>query len=365
MNLVINRIVIIGLWLVVGLLGTNAAHSQNFFPIAIANASAGMARGDDSRTYSVGRPHLGALLNPIQLDESVYFTVRAGRNFGTPELVDVLEAAGRDVHARHGASPKVHVGDLSFKHGGPIGRHVSHQSGRDADVSYYLKSGHDPNRFRKATADNIDAARTWTFFEALLLSGHTEIIFSDRRLLKVLRAEAESRPDADMDRIKTWFDGDPTAPGRRPVLRHLKGHANHLHLRVHAPQSAISVAALGEGKRGSKARQTIALAHEFRTKRAHPSVADTGCDHDGRENTPQSVHGQAALVQDPSLDPGFETEQLEALLTAAKDNTKSPASRARQRARRARTRARQARRRARTARTRWYQRHPERLAQQP
>jgi penicillin-insensitive murein endopeptidase len=33
------------------------------------------------------------------------------------------------------------VGDLSGKDGGPLSGHVSHQSGRDADVGFYVKDG--------------------------------------------------------------------------------------------------------------------------------------------------------------------------------------------------------------------------------
>ena len=351
------------LWMTSGVVSPSLAHSQNFFPIAVATPASAGTSATEHRTYSVGQPHLGALLNPVPLDASAYFTVRNQRNFGTPELIDVLEAAGREVHARHGESPKIHVGDLSYQHGGPIGQHVSHQSGRDADVSYYLKTGHDPDRFKRATRLNLDAERTWTFIEALLVSGHTKMIFSDREIIAALRKEAEARPNANLAQIRQWFDGE--ADGGRPILRHLKGHANHIHLRVYAPQSAITVEALGEGKLGSKVRQTIAMAHEFRTKRGVKAATDVGCDEDERRTHITPKAAPPALVQDPSLDPGFDPQDLDKLLSDAQNHTQSSTSRARVRSRIARSKARQARRRARAARVRWYHRHPNRLAHHP
>jgi penicillin-insensitive murein endopeptidase len=59
-----------------------------------------------------------------------------GRNFGLPRFVGALEKAAMAVaSARPGAV--LVVGDLSAEHGGMILPHLSHRSGRDADLLFY------------------------------------------------------------------------------------------------------------------------------------------------------------------------------------------------------------------------------------
>ena len=168
------------------------------------------------------------------------------------------------VHEKTVNAPQLHVGDLSFAHGGPIGRHLSHQSGRDADIGYYLRTGHAPGRFKKATAKTLDVERTWILFESLLSSGQTEVIFSDKALIRALRDHAEKSGETPPDRLARWFDG--TGPGRRPLIRHLEGHATHLHLRVRASNSRSDIDRLASTDDTIKVRDTLAKAKVYRAK---------------------------------------------------------------------------------------------------
>ena len=215
-------------------------------------------------THSIGKPQLGALVNGVALAGGDRISVRKKRNYGTPELIDLIEAAVAKVHEKTVNAPKLHVGDLSFAHGGPIGRHLSHQSGRDADIGYYLRTGHAPGRFKRATAKTLDVERTWILFEALLSSGQTEVIFSDKDLIRALRDHAERSGETHPDHLARWFDG--AGPGRRPLIRHLDGHANHLHLRVKAPNSRSDIGRLASTDDTMKVRDTLAKAKVYRAK---------------------------------------------------------------------------------------------------
>jgi penicillin-insensitive murein endopeptidase len=59
------------------------------------------------------------------------------RVYGHPALVLMLHRSARDV-AKGAPGSILLVGDLSAKLGGPISGHRSHQSGRDADVAFYV-----------------------------------------------------------------------------------------------------------------------------------------------------------------------------------------------------------------------------------
>src|SRR5215471_7647923 len=59
------------------------------------------------------------------------------RVYGHPALVLMLGRSARDV-AKAAPGSVLLVGDLSAKAGGPLSGHKSHQSGRDADVAFYV-----------------------------------------------------------------------------------------------------------------------------------------------------------------------------------------------------------------------------------
>ena len=65
-----------------------------------------------------------------------------------------------------------------------------------------------------------------------------EYIFSDRRLIEKLYQYAKSvkkLPDEDLDKLFSY------RRGRRGIVRHLRGHADHMHIRFHARESVAAV----------------------------------------------------------------------------------------------------------------------------
>ena len=72
---------------------------------------------------------------------------RALRRYGTQKLIDTVQLLSLDYGTRFPIGPRLVVGDLSRKHGGPFGvefggvGHASHQNGLDVDVYYPRKDG--------------------------------------------------------------------------------------------------------------------------------------------------------------------------------------------------------------------------------
>ncbi|MBI2894731.1 MAG: penicillin-insensitive murein endopeptidase [Deltaproteobacteria bacterium] len=215
--------------------------------IALVVGLAGLAFSDERRApgvrqaRSVGSPQDGRLLHGRRLRETPFIEILPhaaprGRRFGTEELVGVLTRAAGAVADKHPGST-LRVADLSARGGGDVHMHASHESGRDADVAFYLRDagGADarPPRFVKMivgrSADGslvFDAARNWTFVEALVADRRTTVthVFVAEHLKALLVAEARAAG---------------ARPGRieraEAILTQPRGafpHDNHFHIRV-------------------------------------------------------------------------------------------------------------------------------------
>jgi murein endopeptidase len=100
----------------------------------------------DSR--AVGTPSAGRLVRGVQLPATGarFFTWdpllhrrpdRPGRRWGTDVLVRRVLRVISGYAAAHPSAPRLGIGDLSRRRGGPFGpRHASHQNGLDVDVYY-------------------------------------------------------------------------------------------------------------------------------------------------------------------------------------------------------------------------------------
>lgn len=92
-------------------------------------------------SLSIGAPNNGKQVRAKRLRSSP--TLKIKRNslsnvYGHPALVLMLQRSAKDIASASPASVML-VGDLSAEHGGRIAGHRSHQSGRDADVGFYLR----------------------------------------------------------------------------------------------------------------------------------------------------------------------------------------------------------------------------------
>jgi murein endopeptidase len=181
-------------------------------------------------SMSIGYTNAGALFNAVQMPNGDGWTlVDPDHAWGTQETVDDLTRAISAVRAMFPDTSPMHIGHISAKKGGPLSPHVSHQAGRDVDVSYYYASG--AAWYRTATAKNLDRERTWTFIRALLIETDVELILIDRGVQRLLRDHAVLSGE-DKAWVDGVFDGSATL---RPIIRHAKGHATHIHVRFYNP----------------------------------------------------------------------------------------------------------------------------------
>ena len=206
-------------------------------------------RKPEAPAVSVGHPNEGRLLGGARLDDSLPF-LRAvsicpgvDAQWGLPILVRMIERAARAVAKRYPGSV-LNVGDISRKQGGEIGGHHSHESGRDADIGFYVAdakgSPMDTRSFFKFEASlatkqmpgaRFDVARNWLLIQHMLTDPAARVshIFIAEPLRQSLLAHARSQgvSRALLNRAAVVM---MQPSGSLP-------HDDHIHVRISCPQS--------------------------------------------------------------------------------------------------------------------------------
>ena len=185
---------------------------------------------------SVGAAARGRLINGVELESFPGLRARNHNyNWGTPELIAGLHYGVARVRQKYPNSADLVSGDVSRKTGGRLKRHKSHQSGRDIDIGYYFKGNVQQQYLVDATTKNIDAEKTWAFIEALLDGNKIQYIFVEYGLQRPLYNYVKYKkkaPKGYLDRVFQYPRGRQTRLG---IIRHARGHRNHMHIRFWAP----------------------------------------------------------------------------------------------------------------------------------
>jgi murein endopeptidase/LysM repeat protein len=184
----------------------------------------------DLGSLSIGAPDAGALFNAFTLGDGPLWHVRDPRDaWATEETLSFIIAAIRAVESMHPGSPSLCIGDLSRRQGGPIDRHRSHQSGRDADIGWYFQEGAEPD-LCQGDVRRLDLPRCWALVRALVTETDVERIFIDRRIQRALFQQALGAGE-DRDWLLSLF----AIPGGRrdALIQHARGHKSHLHVRFY------------------------------------------------------------------------------------------------------------------------------------
>ena len=188
--------------------------------------------GPEDRSESVGRANEGRLVNGEQLAPHRGFRMRdSDRAWGTNETITFMLEAFDHMRSVHPDAPRVRVHDLSYRRGGSMRGHHSHQSGRDADIGLYqnrCRGGTCP--FREVRPSNLDVERQWALLRYWLRHNQVEYIFLDYDLQEPLYEYAQSQ-GATRAQLNEWFQYPHGSRSARGVIRHEPNHADHIHVR--------------------------------------------------------------------------------------------------------------------------------------
>ncbi len=151
-----------------------------------STASHGAKHLPAERAESIGSPNEGHLKGGVHVDLShPYFRVvpayeSGDVRWGMPQLVNMIDRAARTIHKRFPGSV-LDLGDFSRRGGGDLLRHHSHETGRDADLGFYVVDAKGKQlhartfiKFDTSMASptvpgaHYDVVRNWAFIQELL-----------------------------------------------------------------------------------------------------------------------------------------------------------------------------------------------------
>lgn len=195
---------------------------------------------------SVGAPNEGKLVGGVKLDTSdgtvrvVPAYQRGDTRWGLPALIHMLERSAKKVAKKHPGAV-LGVGDISRKNGGDIFLHRSHESGRDADIAFYVvdQRGKDlkPDTFvafqgsiesSSMPGARFDVAKNWALVQAMLEDPVARVshLFVADPLRRMLLAFAKPRvlPSLYNRAAAVMMQPSNALP-----------HDNHFHVRISCP----------------------------------------------------------------------------------------------------------------------------------
>ncbi len=231
-----------------------AACARGFVAMALAVLTSSCVHAptplEPGRRGSVGLPHRGMLAGGEEVPregDGFRFLRDNDRHFALPRFARAIEHAASSVaHERPGAT--LVVGDLSTRTGGELMPHLSHRTGRDADLLLYLTTldgapvvspgfvhfGPDGLAWDGKRYLRFDVEREWLLVRALLSDPEARVqwIFAAREVQAWLVEWALSR-------------GEPTEivwRAQQVMLEPHPGgaHDDHLHVRTACSEDDVA-----------------------------------------------------------------------------------------------------------------------------
>ncbi|MDP8254461.1 MAG: penicillin-insensitive murein endopeptidase [Candidatus Alcyoniella australis] len=190
---------------------------------------------------SWGAPSNGLLINGVQFpDGPGYFVRRSHHDFSTPELISAVLYAIETVQVTYPGTHDIYIGDLSAPGGGSLRPHVSHENGRDIDIGLYFSDGSARGHFVTMNEGNLDVPKTWTLIEAMIENGKVQYIFLDYSLQSIFYAYCRDNLKKSAAFLETVFQYPRGRRVRQGIIRHSRGHHNHLHVRFYCPNAVAA-----------------------------------------------------------------------------------------------------------------------------
>lgn len=177
-----------------------------------------------------GSEHQGSLHNGVRLPLSKEYELkRPALNYGSPQTIATVKRVS-DAYWKKSGGHKLLFGDLSREGGGPLTGHRSHQQGRDIDIGIPLRSGERYDRFVLATRQNIHHERAWLLIKELVNDPNFAFVFVDMSVQAELFNYA-LRKGEDEAFLREVFQYPRVPKDRYGVIRHFRGHQDHIHVR--------------------------------------------------------------------------------------------------------------------------------------
>lgn len=174
----------------------------------------------------------------ILLEERPGLKVKEAKwSWGRPVTVRTIEHVADAIATAFPGSAMV-VGDLSYKRGGAFPPHDSHRGGLDADIGFFLPDEPFTFKFKHKKPGDIDARRTWFLVRSLLETKRVKKVLVDWYIQSALYKQAQSEGVSEKQ-LEEWFQYPRKRWKEGGIIRHYKGHKNHLHIRFIEPEDGV------------------------------------------------------------------------------------------------------------------------------
>jgi len=249
---------------------------------ATAHLAAPAAPQRPAPARSVGSPTEGHLVGGAHLALAPYlrvYPIYANNDvrYGVDGLVGLVDGAAKNVRKQF-PDAVLSVGHLSKQGGGELDHHASHESGRDADVGFYVKNAagkpvladHMVPFVADGTAPSwpgahFDDARNWALVSSIVGDGHAHVthIFVATPIRERLLAYATKIGASPMIRSRA-----------AEVLAQPRGslpHDDHFHVRIACPAGMDKCVEQPQARHHGAASSGAVASHGHP---AHPSTRE-------------------------------------------------------------------------------------------
>jgi LysM repeat protein len=180
---------------------------------------------------SVAHPHAGFLINGVRMPKDNRWVISAPQHaYGTEETIAGIEHCVQRVRDQFPMTPPVMLGSISPKGGGAAPPHISHRTGRDADVYFFRQTG--AKWYQAAKEIDTDLPRTWAMLKCFITEVDVDFVLIDKLPQSWLEQYALSIGE-EPAWVNEIFHGVGRYP--QPVIKHVPGHVAHMHVRFVSP----------------------------------------------------------------------------------------------------------------------------------
>ena len=187
--------------------------------------------GKKPQAKSIGRPTQGTVTGAEHLGQRRGYRLRFPKNaWGIRRVNRTIRRCIALVARKHPGTADLLVGDISKPDGGRFPPHQSHQTGRDADIGYYLSGNLQNKTMHRVGPKGIDPAKNWDILRCLITRDRVVRVFMDRALQKEMVKYLRWKKLASNAQLARLFE---VAAKKRSdaLIRHAPAHDTHIHVR--------------------------------------------------------------------------------------------------------------------------------------
>lgn len=187
---------------------------------------------------SVGRPTNGTLDYGVHLGDGPGYRLRFPKNaYGVEGTLKTLRTCAKRVRDTFPGTHDILIGDISRPGGGRFPPHESHQSGRDADIGYYLASNEQNATMHRVKPGDVDYAKTWALLKCHITTDRVSRVYMDRKIQIAMIEWLRKKKAIDDGQVQRIFEVEG---GDEALVQHAKEHDTHFHVRfscdAHQPE---------------------------------------------------------------------------------------------------------------------------------